>query len=47
MKHPMKKGSFVPQNVPGVGWGRVRWVGHEGVGWGWVCHEGGGVGCAM
>ena len=42
MKQPMKKGSFVPKNVPGVG---VGWVGHEGVGWGgvmWggVCHEG-------
>ena len=40
MKQPMKKGSFVPKNVPGVGWGGVRWgvscrggVGHEGVGW--------------
>ena len=33
MKQPMKKDSFVPKNVPGVGWG---WggVGHEGVGWG-------------
>ena len=31
VKQPMKKGSFVPKNVPGVGWG---WVGHEGVGWG-------------
>ena len=30
VKQPMKKGSFVPKNVPGVGWGRV---GHEGVGW--------------
>ena len=27
MKQPMKKGSFVPKNVPGVGW-----VGHVGVG---------------
>ena len=27
VKQPMKKGSFVPKNVPGVGWG----VG--GVGW--------------
>ena len=41
MKQPMKKGSFVPKNVPGVGWGGVGWwvmkgwggVGHEGVGW--------------
>ena len=40
MKQPMKKGSFVPKNVPGVG---VGWVGHEGVGWvGW-----GGVGWVM
>ena len=30
VKQPMKKGSFVPKNVPGVGWGRV---GHTGVGW--------------
>ena len=35
MKQPMKKGSFVPKNVPGVGWGGVGgWVVHEGVGWG-------------
>ena len=27
VKQPMKEGSFVPKNVPGVGW-----VGHEGVG---------------
>ena len=45
MKQPMKKGSFVPKNVPGVGW-----VGHEGVGWvmkGWggVGHVGGGGSC--
>ena len=29
MKQPMKKGSFVPKNVPGVGgvgWGGVGWV---------------------
>ena len=41
MKQPMKKGSFVPKNVPGVGWGgSCRWwggscrggVGHVGVG---------------
>ena len=31
VKQPMKKGSFVPKNVPGVGW-----VGHEGLGWGGV-----------
>ena len=39
MKQPMKKGSFVPKNVPGVGWvghEGVGWVGHEGVGWGRV-----------
>ena len=30
MKHPMKKGSFVPKNVPGVGWG-----------WSGVCYGGG------
>ena len=30
MKQPIKKGSFVPKNAPGVGWGGV---GHEGVGW--------------
>ena len=39
VKQPMKKGSFVPKNVPGVGW-----VGHEGVGWGGVCHIGVGWG---
>ena len=31
VKQPMKKGSFVPKNVPGVWWGRgggkVGWVG--------------------
>ena len=44
VKQPMKKGSFVPKNVPGVGWGRVGWVmlgwgvvGHAGVGWGGSC----------
>ena len=39
VKQPMKKGSFVPKNVPGVGWG----------GWGgvwWVMHWWGGVGHA-
>ena len=33
VKQPMKKGSFVPKNVPGVGWGG-SWrggVGHVGV----------------
>ena len=30
VKQPMKKGSFVPKNVPGVGWGGVGW---GGVGW--------------
>ena len=47
MKQPMKKDSFVPKNVPGVGWGgscrgEVGWVDHVGLGWvgvGW-----GGVG---
>ena len=39
MKQPMKKGSFVPKNVPGVGW-----VDHVGVGWGGSCR--GGVGHA-
>ena len=27
VKQPMKKGSFVPKNVPGVGWGGVGWGG--------------------
>ena len=42
VKQPMEKGSFVPKNVPGVGWGRLGWggVGHVGVGWGMVGHEG-------
>ena len=43
----MKKVSFVPKNVPGVGWGGVGGVGHVGVGWGGVGHVGvgwGGVG---
>ena len=39
MKQPMKKGSFVPKNVPGVGWGGVG-----GSWWGGVGHVGGGVG---
>ena len=30
VKKPMKKGSFVPKNAPGVGWGGV---GHAGVVW--------------
>ena len=38
----MKKDSFVPKNVPGVGWGGVGGVGHVGVGWGGSCR--GGVG---
>ena len=40
----MKKGSFVPKNVPGVGWGGVGWGGVRwgGVGWGEV--RWGGVG---
>ena len=44
MKQPMKKDSFVPKNVPGVGWGGVGWVGHVGVGWGGVGHVGVGWG---
>ena len=55
MKQPMKKGSFVPKNVPGVGWVMLGWggVGHAGVGvgWGvvgWVMQGWGGVGgCVM
>ena len=49
VKQPMEKGSFVPKNVPGVGWGGVGWVDHEGVGWGgvgwggWVMKGWGGV----
>ena len=39
VKQPMKKDSFVPKNVPGVGG-----VGHVGVGWGVSCR--GGVGHA-
>ena len=39
MKQPMKKGSFVPKNVPGVGG-----MGHVGVEWGGVGHVGVGVG---
>ena len=35
VKQPMKKDSFVPKNVPGVGWGGVG-VDHVGVGWGGV-----------
>ena len=27
VKQPMKKGSFMPKNVPGVGWGGVGWDG--------------------
>ena len=34
MKQFMKKGLFMPKNIPGlgVGWGHVRWVGYVGVG---------------
>ena len=32
-KQPMKKGSFVPKNVPGVGWGGVGGSWRGGVGW--------------
>ena len=38
MKQPMKKGSFVPKNVPGVGWVMQGWGGH--VGWGGMGHAG-------
>ena len=44
MKQPMKKGSFVPKNVPGVGWGGGGWVMK---GWGGVCHIEVGVGWVM
>ena len=27
MKQPMKKGSFVPKNIPGVGWVMQGWGG--------------------
>ena len=37
MKDPMKKGSIVPKNVRGVGWGVG--VGHEIHRWGGVGHE--------
>ena len=38
VKQPLKKGSFVPKNVPGVGWGGScrDVVGHGGVGLGHV-----------
>ena len=49
MKQPMKKGSFVPKNVPG--WGGVGGSSRGGVGWwvikgwgGWVIKGWGGVG---
>ena len=52
MKQPMKKGSFVPKNVPRVGSGGscrswVGWVGcHVGVGCGGSCRgRWGGVSC--
>ena len=43
VKQPMKKGSFVPKNVPGVGWGwgMVGWVMK---GWGGSCRGVVGVG---
>ena len=48
VKQPMKKGSFVPKNVPGVGWGGVGhcrgWGGSVGGGGG-SCR--GGVGWVM
>ena len=45
VKQPMKKGSFVPKNVPRVGWGGVC---HVGVGWGGVGHaRGWGVSCRV
>ena len=43
MKQPMKEGSFVSKNVPGVGWSCREWVmqGWGGVGHvGWVGHAG-------
>ena len=36
VKQPMKKGSFVPRNVPGVGWGQSCKGGVCHVGAGWV-----------
>ena len=45
MKQPMKKGSFVPKNVPGVRWGGVGGSCRVGGGGGGVGHVGwGGVG---
>ena len=35
VKQPMKKGSFVPKNVPGVGWGGWVMKGWGGVGGSW------------
>ena len=45
MKQPMKKGSFVPKNVPGVGWGGSCRGGmdHAGVGWGGSCRGWGAI----
>ena len=40
VKQPMKKGSFVPKNVPGAGW--VGWGGSSRGGMGWVMQEWGG-----
>ena len=45
MKQPMKKGSFVPKNIPGWGGLCRGWVGHAGVEWGGSCK--GGVGWVM
>ena len=44
MKQPMKKGSFVPKNVPGVGGSCRGGMGHAGMGW--VMQGWGGVGHA-
>ena len=51
MVHPLKSRDVVPKNVPGVGWGGVRWVmKSRGVvsknvpGMGWVMVEWGLVG---
>ena len=45
VKQPMKKGSSVPKNVPGVGWGGWVMKGWGGVVWGgWVRKGWGGVG---
>ena len=52
---PMNSRDVLPKNVPGVGWGRMEWVGscmgwgwggvsHVGVGWGGSCWDGVGWG---